>query len=55
MEEVWEEVKCKGDIPSARYAFKGTLVDKNKIFIFGGCDLSTDLSSAYVLNLSKSI
>ena len=48
----WNSIKCTGDIPPARSSQGCTIVCKDKILLFSGCDEYKDLSDAYILDLS---
>jgi len=49
----WSKPETSGAIPGPRRAHTGTLINKNKLFIFGGGDGNKALNDIYVLDTDK--
>lgn len=47
----WSVVRAKGKAPSGRWGHSTTLVDCNKLFVFGGHDGKVRLNDLFILHL----
>ncbi len=47
----WTVVRTKGKAPSGRWGHSTTLVDANKLFVFGGHDGKVRLNDVFILHL----
>jgi N-acetylneuraminic acid mutarotase len=49
----WSVVRAKGKAPSGRWGHSTTLVDSNKLFVFGGHDGKVRLNDLFILHLGE--